>query len=63
MFNMSHLSIALSLKTLSQIVLLAKSLLLDYAASWAKQASSSSFLYRCFKSPISLNFWTLPQVL
>ena len=56
MFNISHLSIALSLKTLSQIVLLAKSLLLDYAASWAKQASSSSFLYRCFKSPISLNF-------
>ena len=56
MFNMSHLSMALSLKTLSRIVLLAKYLLLDYAASWAKQASSSLLLYRCFKSPISLNF-------
>ena len=40
----------------SETVLFAKSLLSEYAASWAKQALSNSFLYKRFKLPASLNF-------
>ena len=32
----------------------AKSLLSEYVASWAKQAVSNSFLYKCFKLSVSL---------
>ena len=46
---------------LSEIVLLAKSLLSEYAASCAKQALSNLFLYKCFKLPVSLNFGILSR--
>ena len=44
---------------MSEIILSAKSLLSEWVASWAKQAFSNSFLYKCFKLLISLNFWIL----
>ena len=47
---------ALPFRILSQIVLLAKSLLSEDAASWAKQALSNSFLYKCFELPVYLYF-------
>ena len=47
---------------LSEIVLFAKPLLSEYAASWAKQALSNSLLYKGFKLPVSLNFWILQNV-
>ena len=45
---------------LSETVLLAKSLLSEYAASWAKQALFNHF-YKCFKLPVSRNFWILSR--
>ena len=48
-----------SFKISSEIVLSAKSLLSEYAASWAKQALSNSCQYKCFKLSVSLNFWIL----
>ena len=48
---------------MSEIILLAKSLLSEYTASWTKEALSNSFLYKCFKWPISLNFWILSRCL
>ena len=44
---------------MSEIFLLDRSLLSEYAASWAKQALSNSFLYKCSKLPVSLNCWIL----
>ena len=41
---------------MSEVVLLAKPLLSEYAASWAKQAFSNSFLGKCFKLPVFPNF-------
>ena len=41
------------------MVLWAKSWLSEYNASWEKQALSNSFLYKCFKLPVFLNFWIL----
>ena len=55
------ISRALSFKILPEIVVFAKSFLSEYAASWTKQALSNSFLYECFKLPVSLNFWFLSQ--
>ena len=40
---------------LSEIVFFAKFVLSEYAASWAEQALSNSFLYKLFKLPGSLN--------
>ena len=57
------MSEALSFEILSERVLFAKSLLSEYATSWTKQALSNSFLYKCFKLPVSLNFWILSQYL
>ena len=41
---------------MSEIVLIAKSLLSEYATLWEKQALPNSFLGNCFKLPVSLNF-------
>ena len=57
------ISRALSFKILPEIVVFAKSLLSEYAASWAKQALSNLFLYESFKLPVSVNFWFLSQSL
>ena len=62
-FTISSNLISLSFKIFSEIILLAKSLLLEYAASWAKQALFNPFLYKCFKLLIFLSFWMLSQCL
>ena len=54
---------AFSFKNLSETVLLGKSLLSEYAASWPKQAFSNSFLYKCFKLPVSVDYWFLSRCL
>ena len=46
-----------------EIVLLAKSVLTEFAASRAKQALSISFLCKCFRFLVSLNFRILSQCL
>ena len=48
---------------LSEIVFLTKSLASEYAASWAKQTLSHSFLNKYYKFPISLNFRILLRCL
>ena len=48
---------------LSDIVVLAKPLLSNYAASWAKQALYNSFLYKCFKLHAFPNFQILSRCL
>ena len=40
-----------------------KSLLSEYVASWAKQALSNSFLYKCFTLTVSRNFQILSRCL
>ena len=44
-------------------VLFVKSLLSEYAASGAEQALSNSFLCKCFKLSVSLNFRILSRCL
>ena len=57
------ISQGLSFKFLSETVLLAKSLLSEYAASWAKQALFNSFLCKKLNVSVSLSFGILSQCL
>ena len=63
MFTISSNFISSIFQNLMEIVLLAKSVLTEYAVSRAKQALSNSFLYKCFRFLVSLNFRILSQCL